>query len=625
MLGHEPTEKVDYLRVLSRLSIASCIVLVLATPARALADDVVPESRLPATLSLEQALGAFRTNGLDLLIADAAVQSAEGSVRAADAIPNPSLSATYGFSYYPGSTTKAPPYVAIGVTDQAAIEDTLSGKRGLRNDVAEAALRAARLGRTDAERTLAFAVKAQFEQVLLAQSALRFARDTANANAIMLDKAQKQRDADKIQRPDLLRVKVAKLESDQAVDQADQNLRKARAQLAFLLGVRSANPEFVAVEPELEHFSLPQTLASASHDSLLEQAFKARPDLAAQEAQVASADANLRLANRLRFPDITLSLGYAQQGTSPSDPSPPTFSIGLSAPIPVLYQQQGEIQMANANLRTQQLQVAKLRATVRAQFDAAYADFVASRGARPAHGDRRATRERTSGQGRHPTALREGRRAARRLPRRARDVHFDVPRVPQRCRRLLDLGVRARAGDRQGVAMRVVLIALACVAACGGASGAREVQPDDEVWLSPQQMVKAAIRVAEAKAQPLAQGITVAGHVAFDDLHATHVFSPVTGRVTRVLAKPGDRVVKGAPLVAILSPDVGTAFSDTVKAQADLQASQLDYEREQRLFARTRPRSARSKPRRTHIAARRRSTSARSNAHRCCAPAGSTW
>jgi cobalt-zinc-cadmium efflux system outer membrane protein len=375
--GHEPTEKVDYLRVLSRLSFASCIVLVSAMSARA--DDVVPESRLPATLNLEQALGVFRTNGLDLLIADAAVQSAEGNVAVADAIPNPSLSATYGFSYYPGNAMKAPPYVAIGLTDQAAIEDTLSGKRGLRNDVAEAALRAARLGRTDAERTIAFAVKAQFEQVLLAQGALRFARDTANANAIMLDKAQKQRDADKIQRPDLLRVKVAKLESDQAVDQAEQNLRKARAQLAFLLGVRSANPEFVAVEPELEHFSLPPSLASASHDSLLEQAFKARPDLAAQEAQVASADAGLRLAKRLRFPDITLSLGYAQQGTSPMDPSPPTFSIGLSAPIPVLYQQQGEIQMANANLRTQQLQVAKLRATVRAQFDAAYADFMASR------------------------------------------------------------------------------------------------------------------------------------------------------------------------------------------------------------------------------------------------------
>jgi len=108
--------------------------------------------------------------------------------------------------------------------------------------------------------------------------------------------------------------------------------------------------------------------------------------------------------------------------------------------------------------------------------------------------------------------------------------------------------------------MRLVFFAVACVAACGGASGAREVQPDDEVWLSPAQMAKADIQVAEAQQKPIEQAITVSGRIAFDDLHATHVFSPVTGRVTRVLAKPGDRVAKGASLVAILSPDVGTAM-----------------------------------------------------------------
>ncbi len=129
--------------------------------------------------------------------------------------------------------------------------------------------------------------------------------------------------------------------------------------------------------------------------------------------------------------------------------------------------------------------------------------------------------------------------------------------------------------------MKYLLVVLA---ACSASSAAREVQPDDEVWLSPAQMAKADIQVAEAQQKPMEQAITVSGRVAFDDLHATHVFSPVTGRVTRVLAKPGDRVAKSAPLVAILSPDVGTAFSDTVKAQADLATSQLDFAREQKLL-----------------------------------------
>ena len=345
------------------------------------ADDAAPQ--LPAKLSLAQAVTIFRAHGLDLLIAEAAIASAEGDVTAADAIPNPALSASYGPSFYYSCTNamgcpKPPSAISIGLSDQAAIEDTLSGKRGLRRDVANAALRAARLGRTDADRTLVFQVSSQFEQVVLAQAALKFALDTAEANALMLEKADKQREADKIQRPDLLRVKVAKLESDQAVDQARQALRKARAQLAFLLGIRSAVPEFTVEEPLLEHYALPPKLASANHDALLAQAFAARPDLQAQEAQVASADARVALAKRLRFPDITLSLDYTQQGTDNNAASPPTLAIGLSAPIPLFYQQQGEIHKAEANTRTQRLGVEKLRATIVNDFETAYADFLAS-------------------------------------------------------------------------------------------------------------------------------------------------------------------------------------------------------------------------------------------------------
>jgi outer membrane protein, heavy metal efflux system len=378
----EGTDNVQYFRVLPRQSLASFIVLglVASTPAGA---DGVAESSIPAQLDLHSALGMFRQNGLDLLIADATVRSAEGDIKIADAIPNPQLSVTYGpyaFYWHCAGGCNAPSFWAVGLSDSAAIEDSISGKRHLRDDVAAAALKATQLTRTDTERQLAFAVKAAFQQVLLAQSALQFAKETEAANATMLDKADKQREADKIQRPDLLRVKIAKLESDQAVDQAQQNLRKARSALAYLLGVRSTNPQFTAVEPQLEKFSVPATLAQADHDALLAQAYAARPDLAAQEAQVASADAAVRLAKRQRFPDITLSLGYTQQGATEADSaSPPTFSIGLAGALPVFYQQQGDILKAEAQLQIQQLQVAKIKATIRNDFEGAYADYLGSR------------------------------------------------------------------------------------------------------------------------------------------------------------------------------------------------------------------------------------------------------
>ena len=68
----------------------------------------------------------------------------------------------------------------------------------------------------------------------------------------------------------------------------------------------------------------------------------------------------------------------AGRGTDQFASSPPTFSIGLSAPIPVLYQQQGEIKKAEAQVRIQQLTVSKLRAQIVNDFESAYADLLGS-------------------------------------------------------------------------------------------------------------------------------------------------------------------------------------------------------------------------------------------------------
>ena len=62
-------------------------------------DDVVPPPvELPQTLSLDDALLIFRKRGLDLLIAEANVRSAEGAVKVAGAIPNPVLSMSVGIA-----------------------------------------------------------------------------------------------------------------------------------------------------------------------------------------------------------------------------------------------------------------------------------------------------------------------------------------------------------------------------------------------------------------------------------------------------------------------------------------------------------------------------------------------
>lgn len=122
-------------------------------------------------------------------------------------------------------------------------------------------------------------------------------------------------------------------------------------------------------------------------------------------------------------------------------------------------------------------------------------------------------------------------------------------------------------------------------AACHRSSSAAAPQPPaGEAWLSPQQVKNANLVVAPVADQDVGGAVVTSGRVTFDDLRVAHVFSPVTGRVVRIDAQPGQRLKKGAALATIESPDVGSAFSDLAKAHADLEAAERDYERQKDLY-----------------------------------------
>jgi len=109
--------------------------------------------------------------------------------------------------------------------------------------------------------------------------------------------------------------------------------------------------------------------------------------------------------------------------------------------------------------------------------------------------------------------------------------------------------------------------------------------PAGEAWLTAEQVKEAKIEMAPVEEQNVDDTVVASGRVTFDDQRVTHIFSPVTGRVTRIEANLGQRVKKGDVLATIESPDVGIASSDLGKAQADLIAAEHDYNRQKELFA----------------------------------------
>jgi cobalt-zinc-cadmium efflux system outer membrane protein len=271
------------------------------------------------------------------------------------------------------------PVLSASLSDQASLQSILFGKRGLRSDVARAALAAARMSRLDAERILISLVKQQFVQALVARAALQFTREVQDTSSHSFNLSETRYRAGAISEADLARVETAKLESDQAADIAAQNYRIAQVGLAFLLGIRSAIPDFELDEPGVLHYSLPASLSGMSREALLRDALERRSDLKALQFQKQRAESSIALAKRLRIPDIALSLSYTQQGTMEGMAiTPPTLMLGLSAPLPLLYQQQGEIKKAEADYRTQFLQYQRAKAQVVNDVETAHAAFVGS-------------------------------------------------------------------------------------------------------------------------------------------------------------------------------------------------------------------------------------------------------
>jgi len=352
--------------------------------------ELPPSPTLPARLDLDGALQLLRGQGLDVLAAEAAIQAAEGELRVAGAIANPTLSGTYGRSYPRGRCVNdagspvsceplSDPALGIGLSDNAALFDALTGKRGLRQDVAKAALAAARLQRDDALRTLETQVKQAFEQVLLTRDTLAFDEEVAAAQARTAALSRARFENGAISEADVARIDTARLEADQAVDGARADLRNARVALAFLLGVRGPVPEYDVVPGPLTSSAVPERLASETRESLLARALESRPDVLAAQRQKDRADAALSLALRQRIPDVTVSASYFQQGTTNTAVSPPTFALGLSLPLPLFSQQQGEVRRAEADQRTQGIALARAQASVVSDLESAWAGYGAAR------------------------------------------------------------------------------------------------------------------------------------------------------------------------------------------------------------------------------------------------------
>ncbi|MEI9940170.1 MAG: TolC family protein [Pseudomonadota bacterium] len=328
-------------------------------------------------MDLDQALQIFRRTGLDLLLAEALVRSAEGDARIAGAIDNPDLSLGAGRALSNCTGCSAPALNAT-LSDSGAITNGLFGKRALRVEVADAALQAAKLDKRDAQRILEGSLKQQFLAVVVSKANLELGRKaydmTLQAVALVRQRVAAGAAADS----DLLKVETDSLQLEDQLDANELALETTKVNLAFLLGVRGVTPNFDVDETLLQQAAHAR-LGNLDQSSVLTEALRRRADVLSAEYGERAAKAALELARRTRVPEIGLWANFSMQGSGPDAPGPPTLTLGINTPLPLFYQNQGEITKAEAELFARHLRRAKVDTQIANDVTSALVSFDISR------------------------------------------------------------------------------------------------------------------------------------------------------------------------------------------------------------------------------------------------------
>jgi cobalt-zinc-cadmium efflux system membrane fusion protein len=135
----------------------------------------------------------------------------------------------------------------------------------------------------------------------------------------------------------------------------------------------------------------------------------------------------------------------------------------------------------------------------------------------------------------------------------------------------------------------LILTALLALAGCGKEAAPKQESPTPKVT-GDEVSFAAGSPQLDSIAMDTAQPRTVAirhltGRLYWNDEVTVHVFTPVGGRVTAVLADLGQTVSNGAALAEIDSPDFGQALAAARTAVANLAAMDRNNTRTKELFA----------------------------------------
>lgn len=295
-------------------------------------------------LTLSQAEALWQEHSRELRLAKAAVSGAEADIKAARQMPNPDVSLN-ALSISPQSGLGGGPLKDKRMDTQLRIDQLIErgGKRSLRTKGAEARLEASRFDLDDTTRQQLGDLRQAYYQLRLTQEKQALARDTAALYGRSTEAGRLRQKAGDIAPVDVSRLQIDQARADADARQAQADLAQAQQMLAYLIGRETETAQLVAADnwPALEEKALS---AAPLAD---------RPDLAAARKRVAAAEADRDLARARKSRDVTVGFQFEHNlQNAPTN----SYGVGISVPLFIWHEYEGEIARAESDLNIARLQ-----------------------------------------------------------------------------------------------------------------------------------------------------------------------------------------------------------------------------------------------------------------------------
>lgn len=321
-----------------------------------------PPSPPSPPLTLADALGIAERSNASLQAVIARQDVARAATVTARQLPNPDVELITG-PVRPRSLG-GPDGTSLAINlgqplDYAGVRAARARVADLGSDGAEAAVRTLR-------RSLYARVRSQFYQVLQRQEQVRIAEEELLALQQIRERVNLRVQLGETPRLDLIRADTEVLNARRNRDSSAVRVDQARGALASLIGMPAG--EAVRVQG-----ALPALAAVPSLAAIRDEALRSSPELSQLEAEQRRARARVELEQRLRKPQVRMLFGHD------AEPDQSRWRLGLSVPLPLFNQRQGQILEAQAEAAFADAQFESRRQQLLGEIDYAISGYSIAR------------------------------------------------------------------------------------------------------------------------------------------------------------------------------------------------------------------------------------------------------